>query len=112
MTARMPTRTPRLRIAAHIYEWNHPLGAIVTALIQEAGLTIEFVHEHQSLDWKMLDFMERDEAELGCARHSCTVAHSPQKFSSLSLIQTLTAAHVYEGSAAIDSQRIKLQNVQ
>ena len=97
------------------YEWNHPLGAIVTALIQEAGLTIEFVHEHQSLDWKMLDFMERDEAELGCARHTAVAVLSPtcpQKFSSLSLIQTLTAAHVYEGSAAIDSQRIKLQNVQ
>eukprot|EP01048_Picozoa_sp_COSAG05_P004398 COSAG05_NODE_235_length_13191_cov_7.667354_6_plen_312_part_00 len=49
------------------FEWNHPLGAIVTALIQEGGLTIEFVHEHKTLDWEMLDFMERDEslAELG-----------------------------------------------
>ena len=41
------------------YEWDHPLGEIVTALI-EAGLTIEYLHEfrrlgsHQSLDWPCL----------------------------------------------------------
>ncbi|MGZ4199529.1 MAG: class I SAM-dependent methyltransferase [Thermoleophilia bacterium] len=38
------------------YEWDHPLGEIVTALI-EAGLTIEYLHEfrrlgsRQTLDW-------------------------------------------------------------
>ena len=43
------------------FEWNHSLGEIITALIQEAGLRLEFVHEHQTLDWQMLDHMERDE---------------------------------------------------
>ncbi len=33
------------------YEWNHPIGAIVTALI-DAGLTIDFLHEHDSAAWK------------------------------------------------------------
>ena len=41
------------------FEWNHGLGETVTALI-EAGLTIEFVHEHRKCkDVPMLPFMER-----------------------------------------------------
>ncbi len=48
---------PDARIEAPVdYEWDHPLGEIVTALI-EAGLTIEYLHEfrrlgsRQTLDW-------------------------------------------------------------
>lgn len=40
-------------------EWNHPLGAIITALI-EAGLTIEHVGEHDFCTWKYLPFMVKD----------------------------------------------------
>src|SRR5690606_6441865 len=40
------------------YEWNHGLGEIVTALI-EAGLQIEFVHEHREVPWKALPQMEQ-----------------------------------------------------
>ena len=32
--------------------WIHPLGAIVTALI-DAGLTLEFLHEHPAIAWRM-----------------------------------------------------------
>ena len=39
------------------YEWNHGLGEIVSALI-DAGLTIEFVHEHKTLYWRALRWME------------------------------------------------------
>ena len=39
------------------YDWNHGLGEIVTALI-DAGLTIEFVHEHKTLYWRALRWME------------------------------------------------------
>jgi SAM-dependent methyltransferase len=39
------------------YEWNHGLGEIVTALI-DAGLRIDFLHEHRELAWKGLPAME------------------------------------------------------
>jgi SAM-dependent methyltransferase len=42
------------------YEWHHPLGAIVDALIT-AGLRIEFLHEHDVLTWDYFSFMTRDE---------------------------------------------------
>lgn len=41
------------------YEWNHGLGEVVTALI-EAGLVIEFVHEHDRCDWQALPWMVPD----------------------------------------------------
>jgi len=41
-----------------MYEWNQGLGEIVTAII-DAGLVIEFVHEHQTLDWQGHPLMER-----------------------------------------------------
>jgi SAM-dependent methyltransferase len=39
------------------YEWNHGLGAIVTALVA-AGLRIRFVHEHREVPWRALPWME------------------------------------------------------
>ncbi len=51
---------PDAHVAAPVeYQWDHPLGEIVTSLI-DAGLTIECLHEfprleeHQSLDWPCL----------------------------------------------------------
>ncbi|MGE3961190.1 MAG: class I SAM-dependent methyltransferase [Dehalococcoidia bacterium] len=38
------------------YEWNHGLGEIVTALIEE-GLRLEFLHEHRTLAWQGLPSM-------------------------------------------------------
>jgi len=39
------------------YEWNRGVGEIVTALV-EAGLRIEFVHEHREIPWQALPWME------------------------------------------------------
>jgi hypothetical protein len=33
-------------------EWMHPLGETVTALI-DAGLTIDFLHEHYEVPWRI-----------------------------------------------------------
>src|SRR5262249_46306786 len=38
-------------------EWNHGIGAIVTALI-DAGLKISFLHEHREVPWQALPWME------------------------------------------------------
>lgn len=38
------------------HSWNHGLGHIVTSLI-DAGLTLEFLHEHRTSDWKALPNM-------------------------------------------------------
>jgi len=39
------------------FEWSHPLGATITALI-DAGLTIDFVHEHFEVPFRMFDALE------------------------------------------------------
>ena len=43
------------------YEWPHGLGEIVTALI-DAGLRIEFVHEHKFSRYQHLPQMVEDGA--------------------------------------------------
>jgi hypothetical protein len=40
------------------YEWFHPLGDVITALIQ-AGLQPEFVHEHPFCTYQHLPFLEQ-----------------------------------------------------
>ena len=44
------------------FEWNHGLGEIVTALI-DAGLRLDFLHEHKEMSWKALPHMERVSGE-------------------------------------------------
>lgn len=39
------------------HEWNHPIGEVVTALI-DAGLRIEYLHEHQVISWRAYPMME------------------------------------------------------
>ena len=39
------------------FEWMHPLGDTVSALIT-AGLTVDFLHEHYELPWRMFDSLE------------------------------------------------------
>jgi SAM-dependent methyltransferase len=41
------------------YDWNHPLGEIITALI-ESGMTIEHVGEYDYCAWKYLPYMVKD----------------------------------------------------
>jgi SAM-dependent methyltransferase len=43
------------------YEWNHGLGEIVTALI-DAGMRLDFLHEHRELAWQGLPWMVPSEA--------------------------------------------------
>ncbi len=49
-TARVETKTS--------YEWNHPMGEIVTALIS-AGLQIEFLHEFPFTVYEQLPFLQK-----------------------------------------------------
>lgn len=45
------------------YEWTHPVGEVVTALI-DAGLGIEYLHEFDTIAWKALAYMEPCEGGL------------------------------------------------
>ena len=38
-------------------EWMHPLGETLTALV-DAGLALDFVHEHDVVPWQMLSVLE------------------------------------------------------
>lgn len=38
------------------HEWNHPIGSIVTSLIQ-SGLALKFLHEHRDIDFQFQDHM-------------------------------------------------------
>lgn len=42
------------------YEWMHPLGNIVDAVLK-AGLTLEYLREHDRLPWQNFSSMVRDE---------------------------------------------------
>ena len=42
------------------YIWMHPLGDIVTALV-DAGLTLDFLHEHDRTVFQQLPFLEQDD---------------------------------------------------
>jgi len=49
---------PDARItSARTIEFMHPLGATVSALI-DAGLTIDFLHEHDAVPWQMFSVLE------------------------------------------------------
>ena len=50
--------TARLR-NARSYEWIHPLGEIVTALLT-AGLTLRWLHEHEAVTWRMFEVLVED----------------------------------------------------
>jgi SAM-dependent methyltransferase len=40
-------------------EWIHPLGKVVTSLL-DAGLALNWLHEHDSVPWRMFDQLVRD----------------------------------------------------
>jgi SAM-dependent methyltransferase len=44
------TGDPTLLTASRTYQWIHSLSRIVTSLI-DAGLTLDFLHEHATLPW-------------------------------------------------------------
>lgn len=41
---------------ARAYNWNHPLSDIVCGLIDQ-GLRVEFLHEHETVPWRMFPMM-------------------------------------------------------
>lgn len=51
------TDGPPLTENTRSYEWRHALGKIVTA-IAEAGLHIEFLHEHRDAPWQAFPWLE------------------------------------------------------
>jgi SAM-dependent methyltransferase len=50
--------TARLR-NTRTYEWIHPLGDIVSALVA-AGLTLKWLHEHDAVPWRMFELLVKD----------------------------------------------------
>jgi SAM-dependent methyltransferase len=44
-------------VATRTYEWAHPVSEIVNALVG-AGLSIEFMHEHPAITWRLLPGLE------------------------------------------------------
>ena len=50
------------------YEWTWTLGQVINALLM-AGLSIEFVHEHDRVPFKMLSMLELDEDDPDEAGH-------------------------------------------
>lgn len=60
------------------YEWTHPISETVTALI-DAGLTLDFLREHDRVPWKPFPFMV--EAEAGMYRLPPEVPSLPLAFS-------------------------------
>ena len=42
-----------------MYTFQHTLAAIVTALAQ-AGLALEFLHEHDAVPWRLYDGLRAD----------------------------------------------------
>ena len=44
---------------ARMYTFQHPLGAIVTALAR-AGLILEFLHEHDAIPWRLYSSLRAD----------------------------------------------------
>jgi SAM-dependent methyltransferase len=50
---------PEARLAnSRTREWLHPLASVVTALI-EAGLRLDWLHEHDAVPWRMFGAMEQ-----------------------------------------------------
>lgn len=54
--ARTYTDGPPLTRSPVSYEWNHGLGETIDALLQ-AGLRLDFVHEHREVPWQALPWM-------------------------------------------------------
>ena len=62
-TSRRPTPATRGRSRTRrTYEWIHPLSDIVTALIAGRACTLEWLHEHELLPYRLFPMMEPAES--------------------------------------------------
>ena len=50
-------------VNSRTYTWIHPLGDLVTSLIA-AGLTLDWLHEHDAITWQMFETLVKDSAGL------------------------------------------------
>ena len=51
---------PEARLAhLRTYNWIHPLGELITSLIA-SGLTLDWLHEHDSVTWRMFECLTKD----------------------------------------------------
>jgi SAM-dependent methyltransferase len=51
---------PEARLVhSRTYNWIHPLGELVTTLIA-SGLTLDWLHEHDSVTWRMFECLTKD----------------------------------------------------
>jgi SAM-dependent methyltransferase len=48
---------------ATTYNWIHPLGDVVTSLIA-AGMTLDWLHEHDAVPWRMFGILLKDDSGL------------------------------------------------
>lgn len=48
---------------ATTHTWIHPLGSIISALLA-AGMTLDWLHEHDAVTWRMFDMLVRDDEGL------------------------------------------------
>jgi SAM-dependent methyltransferase len=48
---------------ATTYEWLHPLGEVVMSLL-DVGLTLRWLHEHESVPWRMFERLIKDDTGL------------------------------------------------
>ncbi len=55
---------PNARLTnAAVYNWIHPLGEVVTNLIA-SGMTLEWLHEHDAVPWRMFGMLVEDASGL------------------------------------------------
>ena len=55
---------PRARLTnTTIYNWIHPIGEVVTSLI-ESGMTLDWLHEHDAVAWRMFRILVEDASGL------------------------------------------------
>ena len=48
---------------ATTYNWIHPLGEVATSLIA-AGMTLDWLHEHDAVPWRMFGILVKDDSGL------------------------------------------------
>lgn len=62
------------------YDWAHPLSSIIGGLLDE-GMSLDFLHEHETVSWQFATFMEPDPDEPRMFRLPDHLPQMPLSFS-------------------------------
>ncbi len=62
------------------YDWAHPLSSIIGGLL-DAGMRLEFLHEHETLPWAYVTLLEPDADEPRLFRLPDSLPQLPLSFS-------------------------------